>query len=153
MAATAQDAPAEVAPTSRCWEGHGDGAGACPAEVLHYHRATALAYMGNGAASAKAPLPDDYDYLRGLVPQLRRDAAEWQNKAEALGAEVLGLRRELKNREQEVLRLQREVHKLKVRSLLISLGSCRYNNCFLQISLCKRCLFPVTCLPKSPTGD
>ena len=57
---------------------------------------------------------EDYEYLRGLVPQLKREAKEWEAKSDSLEAQVLELRRELKIREQEVIRLQREVHKLKV---------------------------------------
>jgi hypothetical protein len=56
----------------------------------------------------------EYDYLKGLVPQLKREAKDWEAKSDSLEAEVLGLRRELRMREQEVVRLQREVHKLKV---------------------------------------
>ena len=58
--------------------------------------------------------PEDYDYLKGLVPQLKMEAKNWEAKSDSLETEVLELRRELKMREQEVVRLQREVHKLKV---------------------------------------
>lgn len=58
--------------------------------------------------------PEDYDYLKGLVPQLKREAKDWEAKSDSLEAEVLELRRKLRMREQEVMRLQREVHKLKV---------------------------------------
>jgi hypothetical protein len=57
--------------------------------------------------------PEDYDYLKGLVPQLKREAKDWEAKSDSLEAEVLELRRKLRMREQEVMRLQREVHKLK----------------------------------------
>jgi hypothetical protein len=58
--------------------------------------------------------PEDYDYLKGLVPQLKREAKDWEAKSDSLETEVLELRRKLRMREQEVMRLQREVHKLKV---------------------------------------
>ncbi|PNF42262.1 cGMP-dependent protein kinase, isozyme 1 [Cryptotermes secundus] len=57
--------------------------------------------------------PEDYGYLKGLVPQLRREAKDWEAKSDSLETEVLELRRKLRMREQEVMRLQREVHKLK----------------------------------------
>ena len=62
----------------------------------------------------RMPQPEEYDYLKGLVPQLKREAKNWEAKSDSLETEVLELRRELKMREQEVVRLQREVHKLKV---------------------------------------
>jgi predicted RNase H-like nuclease (RuvC/YqgF family) len=58
--------------------------------------------------------PEDYDFLKGLVSQLRREAKDWEAKSDSLETEVLELRRKLGMREQEVMRLQREVHKLKV---------------------------------------
>ncbi|XP_049813957.1 cGMP-dependent protein kinase, isozyme 1 isoform X1 [Schistocerca nitens] len=57
--------------------------------------------------------PEDYEYLRGLVPQLKREIKELEGKTDSLGAEVVDLRRQLATKEQQVLRLQREVHKLK----------------------------------------
>jgi hypothetical protein len=57
--------------------------------------------------------PEGYDYLKGLVPQLKREAKDWEAKSDSLEAEVLELRRKLRMREQEIMRLQREVHKLK----------------------------------------
>nr|CAD7574500.1 unnamed protein product [Timema californicum] len=59
---------------------------------------------------------ESYEYLKNLVPQLKREAQDWESKADCLETEVLTLRRELKAREQEVHRLQREVHKLKLYS-------------------------------------
>jgi hypothetical protein len=83
-----------------------------------------LQYAENGHPQKASPVvyanvfrmsePEDYDYLKGLVPQLKREAKTWEAKSDSLETEVLELRRELKMREQEVVRLQREVHKLKV---------------------------------------
>jgi hypothetical protein len=61
--------------------------------------------------------PEDCDYLKGLVPQLRREAKDWEAKSDSLEAEVLELRRKLRIRDQEVMRLQREVHKLKASAI------------------------------------
>ncbi|XP_069684645.1 cGMP-dependent protein kinase, isozyme 1 isoform X2 [Periplaneta americana] len=92
--------------------GNGVSAGSCATTAATNLGAEAQTHRASpiGAASA---VHEDYEYLRGLVPQLKRDAKDWEAKADALEAEVLELRRELKTREQEVLRLQREVHKLK----------------------------------------
>jgi hypothetical protein len=105
--------------------GNGVSAGPCPATSSN-----TAATAGNvqsagdgqtqktshiGASSVfRVSQPEDYDYLKGLVPQLKREAKDWEAKSDSLEAEVLGLRRELRMREQEVVRLQREVHKLKV---------------------------------------
>ncbi|KAJ9599371.1 hypothetical protein L9F63_010133, partial [Diploptera punctata] len=83
----------------------------------HKQQLRFLASMGNGVSAGSCTSTSsnnqDYEYLRGLVPQLKREAKEWETKSDSLEAEVIELRRELKIREQEVLRLQREVHKLK----------------------------------------
>ncbi|XP_046393783.1 cGMP-dependent protein kinase, isozyme 1 isoform X2 [Ischnura elegans] len=51
--------------------------------------------------------------LRKMVSQLRRDVKEWESKAEASSAEAEELKSLLKRSDQEVLKLQREVHKLR----------------------------------------
>ena len=80
------------------------------AENEHSQKASPVGYTNVFRMSQ----PEDYDYLKGLVPQLKREAKNWEAKSDSLEAEVLELRRDLKKREQEVVRLQREVHKLKV---------------------------------------
>jgi hypothetical protein len=104
----------------------GNGVSSVPCAATSNTAVTAgsLQYAENGHPQNASPggytnvyrmsQPDDYDYLKGLVPQLKREAKNWEAKSDSLETEVLELRRELRMREQEVVRLQREVHKLKV---------------------------------------
>ena len=104
--------------------GNGVSSGPCAATSDTAVTAGSLQYAENGHPQKaspggytnvfRMPQPEDYDYLKGLVPQLKREAKNWEAKSDSLETEVLELRRELKMREQEVVRLQREVHKLKV---------------------------------------
>ena len=104
--------------------GNGVSSGPCTATDDTAVTAGSLQYAENGHPQKASPggytnsfrilQPEDYDYLKGLVPQLKREARNWEAKSDSLETEVLELRRELKMREQEVVRLQREVHKLKV---------------------------------------
>lgn len=66
------------------------------------------------------------EYVNGVVPVLKRELREWELKATDLNSEVVVLRREVKRKEQEIFRLQREVHKLKVSRIKIHL-SIMYN--------------------------
>ena len=104
--------------------GNGVSSGPCAATSDTAVTAGSLQYAEKGHPQKASPggyntvfrmsQPEDYDYLKGLVPQLKREAKNWEAKSDSLETEVLELRRELKMREQEVVRLQREVHKLKV---------------------------------------
>jgi hypothetical protein len=104
--------------------GNGVSSSPCAATSDTDVTAGSLQYAENGHPQKASPggytnvfrmsQPEDYDYLKGLVPQLKREAKNWEAKSDSLETEVLELRRELKMREQEVVRLQREVHKLKV---------------------------------------
>jgi hypothetical protein len=109
----------------RFFMGNGVSSGPCTATSSNTAvTAGNLQYAENGHPQKTSPvgtttafrmsLPDDYDYLKGLVPQLKKEAKTWEAKSDSLETVVLQLRRELKMREQEVIRLQREVHKLKV---------------------------------------
>ena len=106
----------------------GNGASSTPCAPTSSNTAVTagnLQYVENGHPQKASPVgtttvfrmaqPEEYDYLKGLVPQLKREAKNWEAKSDSLETEVLELRRELKMREQEIVRLQREVHKLKVR--------------------------------------
>ena len=105
--------------------GNGVSSGPCTATPDTAVTASSLQYAENGhpqkasrsgyTNAFRMLQPEDYDYLKGLVPQLKREAKNWEAKSDSLETEVLELRRELRMREQEVVRLQREVHKLKVR--------------------------------------
>ncbi|XP_068228169.1 nuclear pore glycoprotein p62-like [Palaemon carinicauda] len=81
----------------------------------HHHGNTpGGALPGNGRAVPKPVYPEDYNYLKGLVPELKSDVRERDLKIDVLEAETLDLRRQLKRKTEEMTRLQREVHKLKI---------------------------------------
>ncbi|XP_039276964.1 cGMP-dependent protein kinase, isozyme 1 isoform X2 [Nilaparvata lugens] len=48
-----------------------------------------------------------------VIPLLQRELKEWETRAMQLGTELLQLRRELEARDHEIVRLHREVHKLR----------------------------------------
>lgn len=50
----------------------------------------------------------------GTVALLKREVQQWEEKSTELGEEVSALRKEARRKDHEILRLQREVHKLKV---------------------------------------
>nr|XP_045598842.1 cGMP-dependent protein kinase, isozyme 1-like [Procambarus clarkii] len=68
---------------------------------------------GNGRTAAKAVYPEDYNYLKGLVPELKAEVRERDVKINMLEADTLDLRRQLKRKTEQLNKLQREVHKLK----------------------------------------
>lgn len=55
------------------------------------------------------------DYLRNLISILETELRERENFSGDLHSEVIALRREVKRRDEEIARLETEVHKLKVR--------------------------------------
>lgn len=59
-------------------------------------------------------MPDDYEYLCSLVPELKGELKERETRLELYQTETLELKRRLKKRDEEIGRLQREIHKLKV---------------------------------------
>ncbi|CAL4105791.1 unnamed protein product [Meganyctiphanes norvegica] len=69
--------------------------------------------MGGPQDPPKPVYPEDYNYLKGLVPELKSEVRDRDVKIDLLQAETLDLRRQLKRRTEESTRLQREVHKLK----------------------------------------
>lgn len=87
-------------------------------------------HMGNGVSSQQkgektALCPSnpfnecnkgpDPQVTSGVVNLLKKEIRQWEDKATELGEEVAALRREAKRKDHEIVRLQREVHKLKVR--------------------------------------
>lgn len=72
----------------------------------------------HGAASAAGAknVPQDYQYLCNLVPELKTELKERESRLDLYQTETLELKRRLKKRDEEIGRLQREIHKLKVRS-------------------------------------
>ena len=60
-------------------------------------------------------VPEDYQYLCNLVPELKTELKERESRLDLYQTETLELKRRLKKRDEEIGRLQREIHKLKVR--------------------------------------
>lgn len=80
-------------------------------------------HMGNGVSSQQkgekttlCPSNPDPQVTSGVVNLLKKEIRQWEDKATELNEEVATLRREAKRKDHEILRLQREVHKLKVRT-------------------------------------
>ena len=78
-------------------------------------------------ASRTITYPDDYEYLKKLVPDLKSEIRNRDQKCDQLISETLELRRQLKKKNEELNKAQREVHKLKVRftSFIINSGKLR----------------------------
>lgn len=80
--------------------------------------------MGNGVSSlgkdkgqgvySVRPTGDSKENVAGTVALLKREAQQWEEKSTELGEEVSALQKEARRKDHEILRLQREVHKLKV---------------------------------------
>lgn len=58
---------------------------------------------------------EDYEYLKSLVSRLKKELSELEGKYDTTRSELNDVKKNLSCKESEVLRLQREVHKLKVR--------------------------------------
>ncbi|MPC54853.1 hypothetical protein E2C01_048782 [Portunus trituberculatus] len=69
---------------------------------------------GNGRGAPKPVYPEDYNYLKGLVPELKAEVRDRDLRIDVLEAEKMDMRRQLKKTTEEATRLRREVHKLKV---------------------------------------
>lgn len=60
-------------------------------------------------------LTEDYEYLRNTaVPNLKRELSEYEIKVATYEDEVVQLRSIIKSRDDEILKLKTEIHKLKV---------------------------------------
>lgn len=80
--------------------------------------------MGNGVSSlgkdkgqgvySVRPTGDSKENVAGTVALLKREVQQWEEKSTELGEEVSALQKEARRKDHEILRLQREVHKLKV---------------------------------------
>ncbi|XP_045103910.1 cGMP-dependent protein kinase, isozyme 1-like [Portunus trituberculatus] len=68
---------------------------------------------GNGRGAPKPVYPEDYNYLKGLVPELKAEVRDRDLRIDVLEAEKMDMRRQLKKTTEEATRLRREVHKLK----------------------------------------
>lgn len=61
--------------------------------------------------------PEDYHYLKTIVPRLEKELSDLEIGYGSLQTELAQTKRDLSTKEEEVNRLQREIHKLKVRFL------------------------------------
>lgn len=59
-------------------------------------------------------IPEDYEYLKAIVPRLEKELSNLEIRYGGLQAELVQTKKELDCKETEVLRLQTEIHKLKV---------------------------------------
>lgn len=84
--------------------------------------------------------PEDYNYLKGLVPELKSDIRERDLRIDLLESEMLDLRRQVKRKTEELTRLQRDVHKLRV-SRACCAGGGR-----AACAACVRCLCKQSCM-------
>lgn len=66
-------------------------------------------------------LPEDYEYLKTIVPRLENELSELECKYATIQSELLNSKKEILYKENQILRLQREIHKLKVSLLLFSI--------------------------------
>lgn len=64
--------------------------------------------------NSKSPLGEDYDYLKSVVSRLKEELSDLEIKYAAAQTELVQTHKQLECKESEVVKLQREVHKLKV---------------------------------------
>lgn len=57
---------------------------------------------------------EDSEYMKTIVPHLKKEGQQWEEKVNELDLEVIDLRQKLIQRDALILKLQREIHKLKV---------------------------------------
>lgn len=63
-------------------------------------------------------ITDDYEYLRNtVIPNLKRELSEYEIKVATLEDDVTSLKSVIQSRDEEILKLKTEIHKLKVRQL------------------------------------
>lgn len=62
-------------------------------------------------------VPEDYEYLKSLAPRLEKELSELECKLGTIETELTNAKKELSFKENKILRLQREIHKLKVSKL------------------------------------
>lgn len=73
----------------------------------------------NNDCTSKISYVEDHEYLKSVVARLKKELAELEIKYESLHSDLIHTQKQLSDKETEVLRLQREVHKLKVSSIYV----------------------------------
>lgn len=69
-------------------------------------------------------IPENYDYFQSLVMP-HAPSHEWENRILVLEDEIDNLKLTLKSRDDEISKLRREIHKLKVRQLMNTINLLR----------------------------
>lgn len=65
-------------------------------------------------------IADDYEYLRNtVIPNLKRELSEYEIKVATMEDDITSLRAVIKSRDDEILKLKTEIHKLKVSTFLL----------------------------------
>lgn len=68
----------------------------------------------NNDFGSKILSEENHEYLKTVIARLKKELSELEIKYGALHNEMVHIQKQLGNKESEVLRLQREIHKLKV---------------------------------------
>ncbi|XP_054290141.1 uncharacterized protein LOC129005310 [Macrosteles quadrilineatus] len=120
-------------------------------EILHERDAgpSRMCLMGNGVSnigkgerSPEGPVAGAGAVAvagAGVVVVLKNQIKQWEERSTELGEEVAELRKEVKRKDHEILRLQREVHKLKVLKLYLTCSNkityCIKEKLYLELTL------------------
>lgn len=65
-------------------------------------------------------IPENYDYLQSVVPILKKETKKWENKTKSLEEQAVNLKKIISQKDNEINKLKREIHKLKVSNQIIS---------------------------------
>ncbi|XP_017774930.1 PREDICTED: cGMP-dependent protein kinase, isozyme 1-like [Nicrophorus vespilloides] len=72
-----------------------------------------LSVVDSPRKGSNISVPADYEYLKSIVPRLEKELSDLEIKFGSLQVESQQVKKDLRCRESEVVRLQREIHKLK----------------------------------------
>lgn len=59
-------------------------------------------------------IPENYDYLQSVIPILKKETKKWENKTKSLEEQTVNLTKIISQKDNEINKLKREIHKLKV---------------------------------------
>lgn len=83
--------------------------------------ATRICSKNNETTFKQSPSGEDHhDYLKSVIARLKNELSDLEIKYGALQGELVHTQKQLSCKESEVLRLQREIHKLKVSSIYVN---------------------------------
>lgn len=87
--------------------------------VLFQIRRNSLVLIKQISDMRRKSITDDYEYLRNtVVPNLKRELSEYEIKVATMDDDITSLRAVIKSRDDEILKLKTEIHKLKVSTKL-----------------------------------